>query len=281
MIPVFINPTRRVSVRVATVAGGSDGLTQVLAALGGSQSTVVEWNADSAPPATYEEKAGVDAFDTSVKHGGTASMRMDLQSPPGGADNGYKLLDGNLRDISLGDHFVQRWWMKFNTNFAWSNQDKMKAMRWKFVDERVQEIQTSYLSIGGYLPGEHASGWSSNPASGGGDEGPTIEYDFDRTTNSDILNWQEYIVEIKIHSTNNATDGWMKFYVYDEAGNGQGSSGPGNGLVGAITDIMWWSGNYAADPGVRHTWGTAMMNTVPQDASGNIWLDDFKMVLIT
>ena len=200
---------------------------------------------------------GGTSIDTTVKHSGIGSMKVTSTA---GIQQGQGLTAaGDLAPISFGSIFYNRWWMKFDSAFTWSNQQKFKAQRWS---NGSTAYMTGYLGAAGVWPGEHNNGFNSNQGAGSGGEGPTIGYNFNPSSNAAIKNWQEYIVVTQIQSSAGAADGSMKFYV-----NGN--------LTGQITGIIWWTGTPSPMPNID--WGSWMVSNYPQDANGSLWIDDVSL----
>lgn len=231
----------------------------------------VSWDCDAFDLTNYTAD-GLASISASTVHAGSGSMLIAFSGASQG-QTGYKYDLGGLpgTTVTLGSRWVHRWWMKVDSGLVWSNQNKVKASRWS--DGNVTTL-TGYITDGGIQIAEHGTdmGFSSDQGAGSGGDGPSISYDFDPTTNADIQNWQEYILDHKIHSSEGAGDGYLKFYV-----NGS--------LIGSITGINWWTqaalnANHptASDPYAPDwRWGVFMMAPLPQNMDGNIWFDDFSL----
>ena len=222
---------------------------------------IVSWDADAFDlGAPWVTTNGVE-IDTSTKYEGTGSMKVtsidDTQR-----NQGYWNDNGFVHDVNFGNSFFHRWYMKFDSAFEWRPPiHKAKTNRWGSSGGAQGSPLTGYIQIDGVLPGEHNEGFTSDQGVGSGGEGPTIGYDFNPATNAAIQGWQEYIVEYKIHSAVNATDGHMKFYV--------------NGVVTgtSLTGVRWWTDRPTANTYFEQ-WGVfCMSNFFPQDANGVIWID--------
>ena len=231
---------------------------------------IFSWAADSlTPPTDYELSTTAQAdcsIDTSDYVEGTGSMKyVATQGQPG--DVGIKNLNGSAWPVNFGDRHYHRFWMKMQqSGWSWSNANKTKAGRTQVPGEGGSRL-TMYLGAGGIWPGEHGDyGFTSAQGAGSGGEGPyNIEYDFDPTTNADVRNWQEYIVEFQWHSSASATDGHLKLYV--------------NGVkVGELTGIRWWSDNPTPNS-VVEAWAPFMAMHYPQDidAGSTMWVDAFSV----
>jgi len=221
---------------------------------------IFSWNADAFSDSNYEVKANT-SIDSSVFHGGTGSMKIASSVTPEAGDQGYKNLNGSAWGMSFGGVYYHRWWMKMDSGLTYSNQNKLKACRWKRGAD-VVDFMTGYLLKSGVQPGEHGGfGFTSDQGPGTGGEGPAIAYNFDPATNSDVQNWQEYIVRFAIHSSAGTADGKMTFYV-----NGTN--------IGSLTGVLWFTG---ADTSLQEIWAPFMQMNFPQDVSGNLWIDDVSV----
>lgn len=210
------------------------------------------WSADAFDNPSYEIK-GNAVIDTVTKRSGTGAMKVTNDGLVQ-QDQGYKNVNGNAWPVELNGHYFHRWWMKMDP-LTWSNANKTKANRWG-----PGSLLTGYLGINGVWPGEHNSGFISDQGEGSGGEGPVIPYDFNSATNPAVLEWQEYIVEFKVHSATDAADGWMNFYV-----NGS--------LIGGLTGVRWWSGTISA----YEAWAPFMLTSYPQNIDGAFWIGDVSV----
>lgn len=218
---------------------------------------------DNGSSGAFEVKGTGTVIDTDVKTQGTGSMKIVCAGgTPDDGDRGYKELNGaGVYSMEFGGSYFNRFWMKIDSGFTWSSANKLKACRWKRGSD-ISDFMTGYISSGGVLPGEHGGfGWNSDQGAGSGGEGPTISYDFNPSTNTAVQDWQEYIVEFKIQSSDSAADGHMKFYV-----NGS--------LIGSLTGVTWFTG---ADTSLQEIWAPFMQFCFPQTATGSFWIDDVSV----
>lgn len=228
---------------------------------------LLEWDADAFDLQDFEVKAGA-SIDTGVYRTAPGAMKTTNPGPGEQRDQGYQHVNGMAFQINFGGHYFYHFWMKMAANVSYYYAEKWKVGRWNVVDESVPGVLTTNIRKTGFQVAEHPSGFTSDQGEGSGDDGPEIAYDFNPATNSDVQNWQEYVAELKVHSAADATDGWCKFYVYDEAGNGGEVSSPG------LTGVRWWSGTLSQVWDVK---GCFMMWNYPQEISGDIWIDDCRV----
>ena len=236
---------------------------------GASAVNYFNWNADSTKTSVGTCINGIfsGAIDTTEKHSGTGSMRIDVENSDGfaGCESGGELIGTGAGND--GTWIYYRWWMKISPSFVWgTGQTKMKWNRVKQSNDNTPLIYTAYFTIGGIGLGEcdrclrpgHAQGDASNPA---------VAYDFNPTTNSAVTNWQEYIIGVKKQTCTTCQDSQLHLWV-----NGQEVGTPMTDT--RICDASNCSNWYEA-------WGSMGARPYPQlqsptPAGGTIWLDDFS-----
>jgi hypothetical protein len=228
---------------------------------GASAGNYFNWNADSLTTSVGVCADFHGTIDTTEKHSGTASMRLDIINQDGQTgchDNGGKSL-GSGAD---GGWLYYRWWMKISPRFVWgTGQRKMKSNRVKQANDQPPIPYTMYLYSDQVQIGEC-------PACFGGDYYNKVNYDFDPSSNAAVTNWQEYIVGIKKQTCNSCQDAQFHLWV-----NGVEVGTPIiNTRICDSSDCSNW---YEA-------WGSNMVSPYPQlqsptPAGGTIWLDDFSL----
>lgn len=222
---------------------------------------LLDWSGEAFDLSGFETMNSPVIDETTGPPGNTKSMRITCG---GQGDRGYQSLSGQAFQINFNTDYHYRWWMKMAPDLAWSNQNKFKSNRWG--SGSLPGFLTSNLTIGGFQPGEHDRGFTSDQGSGSGGDGPSCgSYNFNPATNAAVQNWQQYIVRMKTHSTGDATDGVMQLGVWDAAGDG--------GFVSSgLTGVRWWTEALRDGQTVFEQKGFVQAWCFPQDVNGNIWI---------
>ena len=223
------------------------------------------------------------AIDTTIKHGGTGSMRSYIGGNTQG-DAGIK----PICDIPLapGGRYFHRFWMKFDSGFHWSRHQSFTVMKWE--RKKLNPVPGSYILDTMHMY-PYALSVSScdmfSPSHPSGDDCQVINYNFDPQTNTALQNWNEFIVEYKLNSSANGVN-WQ----FNEARtfDGEFALWVNGSLVGRLTGFSWccnWNLASVTTAPVQ-AWGMAGTNPYSQincsgcagaDDGGALWLDDFSM----
>lgn len=225
------------------------------------------WNADNLASTSLGTIITVETgttIDTTVKHSGAGSMKLNF--PPGdvGSQTQMGVEPGGPIVLKMGQRYYKRWWMKFDSGFHWSSIDGFTLMKMdRVIDQNVngcfftQHLYPDRVSI--------SECEQCVPHGPGGDDNAVVKYTFDPQRNQALRNWHEYIAEIKFNTAGKA-DGEYAYWV--------------DGVeVGRVTGL-----NYCALGSWTPTerWGSTFVRPYDQirgapTDGGIIWADDFSL----
>jgi chitodextrinase len=211
------------------------------------------------------------AIDSSVKHSGTASMRLDIPPDTGGGNQGHVGCEVPSSPIlgsgSDGGWLYYRWYMKMDPGFRWGfGTQKMKSNRVMLQSQTPPIPYTMYMGRDAVWVGECPLCQQQGSALKDDPSAAIIGYDFNPATNDAVRNWQEYVIGLKKQSCTSCYDGEYHLWV-----NGQ--------EIDSVKNMRFCDGTNCAD--WVEAWGANMVIPYPQfndgTAGGKIWLDDFSL----
>jgi hypothetical protein len=196
---------------------------------------------------------------TAEKHSGKSSMQINVSAIGGNESSGADVRSVILNKIHNGKNIYYRWWMKLDAEFKWGNGTAyVKASRMKLLSElRSPRLWTGYLSKKGVFLDESdvlPPHWEPS--------GVFIPYNFQAIAGT---GWHEYIVMMKMQTSNKSTDGEFHFFV------------DGN-LIGIRKNLQFtdFDGDCAEAWCGWMVYPYFQLNGTTTDG-GLIWLDDFSM----